>query len=132
MTTSHGSILAAVMPVALLAGCHPPDRKIYEESKACVGILDASMSVVSPMRLYRAGLNYSDVNEAAEGSFDGALKSGTNAGLDRKTMLAEIDAARAQAHAAYADANAPSQQAKFARLVAAAKDCLPKPDSGNE
>lgn len=122
-------LVAPALGCLALAGCHPPDREIYEQSRNCVGVFHVATQRIPPGRLRQAGLYADDVEQAATDDANAALKFGPKAGIDKESIYAGLDDSRATAQRLYGKSD-PSDLSS--PLIQAVKACMPKPEGPND
>src|SRR3569833_1099833 len=115
----HRWFVVVISHGTALTGCHPPDQAIYDESKNCAGVFDVALRQVRSDQFRKAGLFSDDVDRQAVDSFDGALKFGTNLGLDHKTISQDLEKSKRRAWQTYGSSGDGQSTAK---LINAVKD----------
>jgi len=75
-----------------LAGCHPPDDRIYAEAKQCHSMLAAALEL-PPARLREAGFDPSLIDRSAEAELEDALQFGANLEMSSIAVINDLNRA---------------------------------------
>ena len=121
-------LIAFTVGCAALAGCHPPDQAIYNESTNCVGLFDVALRQVRPDQFRKAGLFPDDIQRQALDTYEGLPQTAAKLGLNSQSVRRDIELAKAHARSTYTQGT----DASTARLIGAVKECMPKPEGPND